>query len=265
MSNMLYLIFFMLFILLSCIGYASQIYTIPKIVVQTYKSYDILPECVKSVIEENKKNNPDYTFVFFDDSQLENYIKTHSNKKTYEAFKLINSNCGACKADFFRYVIIYNQGGIYADVKTRFKTNLTEWIHKDNTLRLSLWPWSKHKHLDKWFTSTKPKSDRREINQAFMVFPKKHPLLKKVIDNMVNRIYDVHKFGKKGITLDVTGPWVYTKSIAPFLDRYNIELMESGGNLYNGNVQYDGTKGCYHKNESKRPERYTKIKTIINK
>ena len=70
MSNMLYLIFFMLFIILVCIGYASQICTIPKIVVQTYKSYDILPECVKSVIEENKKNNPDYTFMFFDDSQV---------------------------------------------------------------------------------------------------------------------------------------------------------------------------------------------------
>ena len=124
---------------------------IPRVIHQTYSTYDNIPECVKDVMEENKSNNPQYTFKFYNDQDIDNYIKYNTSPITYQAFSKLNPKCGACKADFFRYVIIYNEGGIYADIKVKFKVNLEDWIHKNSKLKLTMWPWFAHSNLDKYF------------------------------------------------------------------------------------------------------------------
>lgn len=244
--------------------YTQYFNDIPKVVYQTYKSYNDIPECVKKVMQHNISLNPEYEFKFFDDNAVETYIKKHTDKHIYDSFKKINSKCGACKADFFRYVIIYNEGGIYADIKTKFKVNLDSWINKSTKLKFTLWPWIKHSHLDQYYhPDFKPNSNNREINQAVILFPPKHPLLKKVIDDMIENIQSYHASNNRKSVLATTGPHLYTKAIAPQLKYYDYDLMENGDNLYDGNVIYDGTDGCYHNTQIKQNLRYTNIKDFI--
>lgn len=245
-------------------GFVEYFSNIPKVVYQTYSSYENIPDCVKKVMAENKEKNPEYVFKFFDDNAIEDYIKYNTSSDVYRAFTKINSKCGACKADFFRYVIMYNEGGIYADIKTKFKVNLDQWIHNNTKLKLTLWPWLTHSHLDKYYhPNFKPSSNNREINQAVLIFPPKHPLMKQVIDKMIINIEDQHISKKRKSVLETTGPHLFTSVIAPQLGDYDIELMEDGDNLYNGNVLYDGTGGCYHETQRKQNLRYSNLNKII--
>lgn len=245
-------------------NYIDYFSNIPRIIHQTYSSYDNIPDCVKKVMKENEKNNPQYTFKFYDDDAIVEYIKYNTSQQTYEAFSKLNPKCGACKADFFRYIILYKEGGVYADIKTKFKVNLDDWIHKNTKLKLTLWPWLTHSHLDKYYhKDSKPKSNNREINQAVLIFPPKHPLMKEVIDKMILNIEEQHVTQERKSVLETTGPHLFTSVIAPQLDNYDIELMEDGDNLYNGKVMYDGTKGCYHDTQRKQNLRYSKLDKIV--
>lgn len=236
---------------------------IPKIIHQVYvQGYDEIPECVKTIIAFNRKQNPEYTFKIYNYNNIDEYLKLNTDSVVYQAFKYINPECYACIADFFRYVVIYHEGGIYADIKTKFVKPLDEWIYNDSKIKLTLWPWFKHSHLEKYYPKNFIfKSQNREINQSVLIYPQKHHLLKKVISGMVNKIYEQHNNPKSAQSiLDTTGPHLYTKIIAPYLNDHNIYLSQNIHQLFDGNVIYDGTKGCYHAHQKKHNLRWGKIK-----
>ena len=60
--------------------YTQYFNDIPKVVYQTYKSYNDIPECVKKVMQHNISLNPEYEFKFFDDNAVETYIKKHTDQ-----------------------------------------------------------------------------------------------------------------------------------------------------------------------------------------
>ena len=97
---------------------------VPKIVHQIYiQGKDKLPIFVKNVIEQNKKENPEYTFMFYDYDDIKRYVYQNTNKKIIKCFEKINPECYTCISDFFRYIIVYNEGGIYLDVKIKINTH----------------------------------------------------------------------------------------------------------------------------------------------
>jgi hypothetical protein len=239
---------------------------IPKVVYQVYtQGYDAIPECVKKVIEENKRNNPNYKFVLYDYESIDSYLKYNTRKEIYDTFKLINRKCHACVADFFRYVIIYEEGGIYADIKTKFNKPLDSWVNTNDKIKLSLWPWYHHSYLQKYY----PKNfifetKNREINQSVLIYPKNHQILYEVINEMLKNINEEHlNPKKKQHVLEITGPHLYTKVIAPKLNDLDFELYQKGYNLFDNHVQYDGSGGCYHNHQNKNKLRYTKLDKII--
>lgn len=234
---------------------------IPKIVHQTYSSYEDIPECVKTIMKKNEKRNPNYEFRFYDDEKIDRYVKENVDDRAYSAFKKLSPTCGACRADFFRYVVVYQEGGIYADIKTLFEKPLDEWINDNAKIKLTMWPWMKWKKLKKFYhTDHIPNSENYEINQAVILYPPKHDILKEVIVNMVDKIHKKNKNKKKKSNpmdvLETTGPHLYTNVIAKNLDNLDYEFMIDGDNLYNGNVIYDGTKGCYHETQRNQNKRY---------
>lgn len=244
----------------------NYVNSIPKIVHQIYiQGYDEIPNCAKDVINKNKLNNPDYKFKLYDLNDIESYLNENTSEYIINAYKLINPECKACIADFFRYIVIYNEGGIYADIKIRFKTNLDDWIHKSNKIKLSLWPWTNHIYLKKFYPKEfEIKSKNREINQSVLIFPPKHDILKSLIDEMVTIIYKEHDNPSKNQNiLDITGPHLYTKVIAPMLNNNEFELADDEDYLFNGNVIYDGTKGCYHEALKEKNLKWTQMKDKI--
>ena len=245
-------------IILSNLCYIHKKSYIPKKIHQTYSSFDEIPVCVKNVIFHNISINPNYTYSFYDDNDIVEYIKTHESNRVFKAFKLIRNEIGAAKADFFRYIILYHEGGVYADIKSKFVIPLDQWIFQ-NKLHITFWPWHDHSYLKHFYKKSILKektSNNYEINQAILIYPRGHPILRKTIDAIVLKIENDFKHNKPSEILGTTGPHKYTKIVTKEIPTFDYKLYDNNTQLYDGNVLYDGTDGCYHNSETKKKVYY---------
>ena len=61
-------------------------------------------------------NNPEFEYHLVNDQEMEDFIKSKIDEPLYEMFS--NYPLGVMKADFWRYCILYKEGGIYTDIDT---------------------------------------------------------------------------------------------------------------------------------------------------
>lgn len=93
---------------------------IPLSIYQTWSTKNMQPHMIKCV-EKLKKDNPEFTYYFYDDNQCRDFIKDNYDETILNAYdKLIPS---AYKADLWRYCILYKKGGIYLDIKFQCESN----------------------------------------------------------------------------------------------------------------------------------------------
>ena len=83
--------------------------------------------------------NPDFEYRFYDDEDCYNFIKEHYDDETLSLYLSINPNYGSCRADFFRYLLIYKIGGVYLDIKSSTSRPLSETILPTDEYLLSHW------------------------------------------------------------------------------------------------------------------------------
>ena len=214
---------FLIILFLLCIFYFSKklkekkfVQTlIPKVVYYTFKNKNFNKEIV-DIIEHNKKICPTYEFKFYDNDECEKFIKQNFDSNIYKAYKKINPNLGAMKADFWRYCILYKNGGIYIDIKNKFTKNLDDIIKPNDTCILN---------------TPNTDGELREnlgipvYEQWLLIFQKEHIYLKKMIDNMVKNILNNYEpqttiLNYEGITktkqkiLHITGPDAFSLAIS---------------------------------------------------
>ncbi len=70
--------------------------------------------------------NPEYEYRLFNDDDIYNFIKIEFPEYLHAYNKI---KFGATKADFWRYLIIYKYGGVYADIDCECINPLREWIN----------------------------------------------------------------------------------------------------------------------------------------
>jgi len=230
---------------------------IPKIVHQTFASSN-LPEEIKTVMEANKKINSDYEFRFYDDSDCDKFIKEHYNDRVYRLYNKINPIYGAMKADFFRYCLIYEVGGVYLDIKSKIKTPLSDIITKDDICVLDL-P-KHHTATERFFEG------RFSYEQWLLIYAPKHPYLKEVIDhvcyNIENEFEPSFSFfsintPSKHKVINITGPDAYTKSINKYIEENDVLHRNLDFNAYfklSGTKKY---KKMYEVNDKKHYSKST--------
>jgi mannosyltransferase OCH1-like enzyme len=85
---------------------------IPKIIVQTWKTKNI-PKKYVNDIASLKKVNPEFQFLFFNDDDIEYFLKTNYPEYYKSYLKL---PVKIQKIDYFRYIAIYHYGGFYFDL-----------------------------------------------------------------------------------------------------------------------------------------------------
>lgn len=219
---MIIIILFLLIIILLCYPYIkkekltntintniSSETDIPNTIYRTHKEKDV-PKIMKTYCNDLwVELNPEYSMIWFDDKECNDYMKT-MGPRIYNSYdKLIP---GAYKADLFRACILYNNGGVYVDSYTQpftslqnmFKNYLTE--YKD----------SKHK-----FISAKDK-EGCGIHNGFIASTPNHPFLKQYIDDIVHNCENNY-YGKD--SLEPTGPICLEKSIKKiYNDKLNIGI-----------------------------------------
>lgn len=204
---------------------------IPKIVYQTWFE-KTLPPSFEQIVKHNKKLNPEYEFKLFDNLEMNYFFDNIQYPMIRAAYFRINPKYGAAKADMFRYMIIYLNGGIYLDIKIKCKLPFHKWIHSNENGYVSYW---EEKYNEDIF-----QNEYGELQNWFLIFRPKDPqllhLLNVISYNIINApIQD--NFGKRSVLM-YTGPITYTRILLNHLNKY--KLIQSSSYLsYNVN-QYTG-------------------------
>jgi mannosyltransferase OCH1-like enzyme len=100
---------------------------IPKKIFQTHEyKYEELPYWFKQTSMSWRNLNPGWEYVYHDVAQRSKYIKDNSP----ELYKIYSEAIKPHQADIWRYLIIKNEGGVYADMDS-FCTTPLDYILKE--------------------------------------------------------------------------------------------------------------------------------------
>lgn len=164
--------------------------SIPKKIYQSWKTKN-LPEKMNSIVQRTKEMNPEYEYELWDDTDCKNFLLKNFGQNYANAFDILIP--GAFKCDFWRYAILYVNGGVYMDLDMTPEAPFRE-ILKDS---------------DKFVSIVDMKAIFRPkcaIYQAFIACVPGHPImlhsLQLAFHNIVTRRYEVLE------NLSITGPVV---------------------------------------------------------
>ena len=173
---------------------------IPKIIYQTWKTTNLHNNCIK-IRNDIKQLNPEYQIILYDDKDIDNFIKNNFDSYIYNCY--LQLNVGAAKADFWRYCILYKNGGVYLDIDSEICRPLDELIVGDEQCIITR------------------EGNQGMFNNWIMIFEKEHPILLECINKCC---YNITNKTTNDICL-LTGPH------GPFTDVINSLLIP----LYNNN------------------------------
>lgn len=208
---------------------------IPKLVHQTWKVKNPNDDFHRKLLSRHERMNPNWRFVFYDDQDIQEFLRQYFPFRVVNAYKKINPKYGASRADFFRYCVLYIYGGVYLDMKSIIRKKLDEMeigVGEESVDLLIVGHWK-----DNVWREILGNSRGELMNWVIMSTPR-HPLLLKIIENMTEKIenfwtrryiYD-SKLGEKYnatkskyVVLETTGPLMMTR----ILNGYN-----EGNGLY---------------------------------
>lgn len=110
-------------------SFAARQRRIPRIIHQTYfedLTMDKYPQLVRL---QNTWKASGWEYRFYNDDSARQYIETNYPPRFVSAFDALLP--GAYKADFFRYLVLFQEGGIYVDVDVMLNTNLDTFLIPD--------------------------------------------------------------------------------------------------------------------------------------
>ncbi len=204
---------------------------IPRIIHQAYfvRKGDNLPDELANNIASLKALNPDWEYRYYDDNDMRSFIqKEYPGILVY--YDRITEGYGAARADLFRYLLLFQCGGVYLDIKSTILRPLSSTISQVDGFLLSNWSeWNEGCPLDDYCGQHRElsKISGGEYLQWFIVAAPGHPYLKAVITQVLKNIDnyqpDLDGVGKMGV-LRVTGPIAFTLAIEPCRKKYPVQL-----------------------------------------
>jgi hypothetical protein len=207
---------------------------IPRILHHTHSHAD-LPAPIARNIEHIRALNPGWTYRFYDDRGRADYIAAEYGDEVLDRYLRINKEYGAARADLFRYLALYRQGGIYMDVKSGVSRPFDEVLKPYDSYVLSHWKNGADTQFRNWGVHPELKDMKKgEFQQWFIVAAPGHPFLKAVIEHVLANIDryvpGIHRTGAHAV-FRVTGPIAYSLAILPLLDRYPHRMVDAEDDL----------------------------------
>lgn len=173
------------------------------------------------------KLNPSYTHRLYLDQDMEDFIQSNFDDIIIQCYKKLNTM--VVKADFWRYLILYKNGGVYLDMDSTIIKPLDDLISANDEAIISF---QSKEHFIQWT----------------LIFRKEHPILKRTIEFVVNNILN-DRYSHSVISL--TGPDVFSRAIRE---------------IYFENHAADATSFIYNRNNYNIPEHiFHLLKRQINK
>jgi len=98
---------------------------IPKIIIQTWETYDI-SDGLKNIANKWYEKNPSYFYEIFNKEERQKFIDENFDENVKNAYKY--TTYGPFKADIWRYCFLYKNGGFYVDLDTICECDLDNLI-----------------------------------------------------------------------------------------------------------------------------------------
>jgi len=207
--------------------------SIPKIIHQTLPSKQTIHPAFQDNISKLKRLNPSWDHRLYEHEDMPLFILNHYGQDILDCFNMIDPRYGAARADFFRYLLMYVEGGVYLDIKSTLTRALDEVLEDEDDYILSHWP-----HQSDWANASCQRTPELRPDGEYQIWhiicASRHPFLAAVIDSVKRRIetYDIAEtgVGANGV-LKLTGPDAYTLSIKPIRDNHphrQVDIAELG-------------------------------------
>ena len=190
---------------------------ISRHIFQTYRAKTGLPHEIELNIKHLKRLNPEYQYHLFDDDDIKAFILEHYGEVIWGYYLRIAPIYGAARADFFRYLLVYQMGGVYLDIKSSMDKPIREVLCTEDKFILTHWDnrfGEQYEGIGIYTElGTLPRGEYIQWSIASVVG---HPFLRAVILQMLRNIDEYtpfcHGAGLWGV-LRTTGPIMYTKVI----------------------------------------------------
>lgn len=243
---------------------------IPRVIHQTYSApFDTMPNEYKEQAALVRAMNPEYAYRFYDERDCEAFIRSTygADSEHLHAYLSINPAYGPARADLFRYMLLYEHGGVYLDVKSSTTVPLRDVIRSDDEYLLSSWCDGECGRAN-WEEFVR--TGVGEYQQWWIACTPHHPFLRAVIDRCLANIAayrfdasDECTFGKRGV-LTLTGPIPYTQAIHPLLKLHKHRLRS---NSFQGAFLYSyvnrAQNGSAKRHEEVEPAHYSRLTSPI--
>jgi mannosyltransferase OCH1-like enzyme len=221
---------------------------IPNVVYQTWKKAS-LSSLHAHYLKKFRKLNSDYSFRFFDDTMMAEYMENaYNGHSVLDVFRAIR--IPASRADIWRYCILYREGGVYCDIDSGLSIPLRVLLHDDPSEMISFENnyWSESLDTRVYsngniFYSKVPEKAKGNLDfpdnvvlNWLLCFEKESPILKKVIDMIVQHFdfYNGKKFTSiQQAVVHCTGPQVLTQAIWKW-------IMETGKRPVQFGIDFGG-------------------------
>jgi mannosyltransferase OCH1-like enzyme len=196
---------------------------IPRIIHQTVADKKALPPAFAENVSALRDRNPGWEHRLYDDDDIVAFISGTCSPEILKSYLRINPAYGAARADFFRYLLLHERGGVYLDIKSTCTRPLDESIRADDTYLVSHWKdrrWGRHPEL----------GATDEFQQWHMEAEPRHPFLQAVIDQVRTNI-DTYVPARHGVgrlaVFRMTGPIAYTRAIQSVLQSHTHRQFEA--------------------------------------
>lgn len=196
---------------------------IPKVIHQLFPSKELPPVLAENV-DRLKAMNPGWEHKLYDHVDHVAFIREFFGPRILEYYERINPRYGAARAVLFRYLLLYQCGGVYLDIKSTAQKPFSEVIRPDDSYVLA----NSGKEFASHFVEL-ANTPHGEILQWHIIAAPKHPFLKAVIEAVLRNI-DVysptlHGVGRYGV-FRLTGPVAYSLAIGPMLHGHSHRLCD---------------------------------------
>ena len=230
-----------------------------------------LPDEVKNNIAHLKTNNPGWDYHLICDKEAENFISTAFGESILSYYRRIDKRYGSARADLLRYLLLYQNGGVYLDLKSTLDKSLSNNLLNNDKFLLFYWDnvkgGNRHCLIPNYI-------EQGEILQGFIISSPKHPFIRSVILQVLSCIDHYNPYldgiGWTGV-LNTTGPALYTKTIyneVSLADTSQKKLYRAGRPFqdfgYKVNFYRDTTPGAYQKKLSFTDYRKQSVPVVIH-
>lgn len=192
---------------------------IPRIIHQTWKTHSVPDTCRKAVASW-RSLNPGHEFRFYSDTEAEQHITRHHPelRHAFERMKPIE------RADLFRYVILYDMGGVYADMDVSCYRPVSEWgphsgVLADPQFIAGFEMVTTRPDWQLWYAK------QFQLCQWTMASAPRHEILRRLLES-IQQYFATFDFRDKLLSIMfTTGPGVWSRVIQSYLkEQYAVEL-----------------------------------------